>query len=376
MNSDRADQRRRSCSGSGRRAFLKTGLVVGAVGVLAKGTSGAVSRRKPARVIGEDDPSNIKIGVNIDPRKTTDDDLLFLQQIGIGWGRLQFGSEAVPFESVRDIQERCAGYGIRIYSAVHTSYQSPAIQFGFPDRDRDIETYCRFIRHLGRLNIPVASYDFLPGNTFSTGTARRRGYTTREFDLDVFRAKVEKCQYGREYSTEEIWANYTYFIKAVLPVAIEAGVRLALHPDDPPVARMNCVNRIFCNYEGFRRAEQIADSPYWGLLFCVGTWSEGGERMGKSAIEMIRDFGGRGRIFEVHFRNVSSTLPRFVETFPDDGCVDMDQIMRALREVRYHGGLGPDHIPGLVGDENHRAGTAYCVSYIRALLRQSNRDIG
>jgi mannonate dehydratase len=222
----------------------------------------------------------------------------------------------------------------------------------------------------------VASYDFHPGNTFSTGTAKRRGYTTREFDLDVFRSKVEKCQYGREYTADEIWANYGYFIKAVIPVAAAADVRLALHPDDPPVARMNGVNRIFNDYEGFRKAEALAESPYWGLLFCVGTWSEGGDRMGKDVFEMIRDFGGRNRIFEVHFRNVSSPLPRFMETFPDDGCVDMNRVMRALREVGYNGGLSPDHIPMLVGDENRRAGTAYCIAHARELLRGANRDVG
>lgn len=98
--------------------------------------------------------------------------------------------------------------------------------------------------------------------------------------------------------------------------------------------------------------------------------------MGKSVIEMIRDFGGRGKLFEVHFRNVSSTLPRFFETFPDDGYVDMYQVMKALREVRFNGGLGADHIPLLAGDESRRAGTAYCIASIRSLLRRANQEVG
>jgi mannonate dehydratase len=172
-----------------------------------------------------------------------------------------------------------------------------------------------------------------------------RGYTAREFDIDDFRKRVEKRQFDRDYSAEEMWANYTYFLKAVLPVAEEAGVKLALHPDDPPRAKMNGVARLFTHYDGDRRPEEIAGkSTNWGLTFCVGTWSEGDDRMGKDVFEMIRDFGGHGKIFEVHFRNVTGPLPRFVETFPDDGYMDMYQVMKALRQVRSNGGVEPDHV--------------------------------
>ncbi|OGD19917.1 MAG: hypothetical protein A2W03_08485 [Candidatus Aminicenantes bacterium RBG_16_63_16] len=312
----------------------------------------------------------------INARLVTDDELLFLKQIGVRWARLQFGAEEAPLDLIRGAQERCARYGLRVYSAVQTSYQSPAIQLGLPGRDKDIEAYCGFVRNLGKAGIPVASYDFHPGNTYQTATSEYHGYTTREFDLDLFRAKLEKPRYDREFTAEEVWAGYAYFLKAVIPVAREAGVKLALHPDDPPVARMNGVTRIFNTYEGFRRAEELAASPNWGILFCVGTWSEAGAAAGKSVIDMIRDFGGRGKILEVHFRNVSSTLPRFYETFPDDGYVDMYAVMRALREVRFNGGLGADHVPGLAGDESRRAGAAYCLAYIKALLRRANQEVG
>jgi mannonate dehydratase len=198
------------------------------------------------------------------------------------------------------------------------------------------------------------------------------------FDLADFRGRVEKQAFDREYGAEEIWSNYTYFTKAVLPVAEEAGVKLALHPDDPPVAKMNGVAKLFTHYEGYARAEKIAGgSRNWGLTFCVGTWSEGGDKMGKDVFEMIRDFGGRGRIFEVHFRNVSSPLPRFEETFPDDGYMDMYQVMKALRQVKFSGAAEPDHVPQLAGDSGlRRAGTAYIIAYMRALLRRANEEVG
>ena len=99
--------------------------------------------------------------------------------------------------------------------------------------------------------------------------------------------------------------------------------------------------------------------------------------MGKNVFEMIRDFGGRGKIVEVHFRNVTGPLPQFVETFPDDGYMDMYQIMKSLRQVKFSGAIEADHVPQLSGDKAlPRAGTAYCIAYMRALLRRANEEVG
>lgn len=360
-------------SSQSRRSFL--GLGLGTAAAFCPGWSAAQGLVKR---IDEDDPSNTKLAHRLNARGITDDDLLFLKQIGMRWVRLEFGVEPTPFEILRATQQRFARYGIRIFSGVHYAYRSLKVQLGQPGRDQDIETYRTFLRDLGKLDIPVASYDFHPANTYTTNQVERRGYLTREFSTDDFRKKVEKQQFEREYSAEEIWANYTYFFKAVLPVAEEAGVKLALHPDDPPLAKMNGVAKLFTHYDGYRRAEQIAgNSRHWGLTFCVGTWSEGGKEMGKDVFEMIRDFGGRGKIFEVHFRNVSSPLPHFVETFPDDGYMDMYQVMKALRQVHFSGAVEPDHVPQLAGDSGlRRAGTAYCIAYMRALLRRANEEVG
>jgi mannonate dehydratase len=323
---------------------------------------------------GQNPKETIKLAHRLNASSVTDDDLLFLQQIGLEWVRLEFGEQPVSFETLRAAQQRYARFGMRIYSGVHYSYRSLRVQLGQPGRDQDIETYCQFLRDLGRLQIPVASYDFHPGNTYTTSFVQRRGYTAREFDLDRFRSRVEKQEFGRDYSADEMWANYTYFMKAVLPVAEQAGVKLALHPDDPPVAKMNGVAKLFTNYEGYHKAEQIAGgSANWGLTLCVGTWSEGGAHMGKDVFQMIEDFGGRGKIFEVHFRNVSGPLPRFVEAFPDDGYLDMYRVMKALCAVNFTGAAEPDHVPKLAGDSGIlRAGTTYCLVYMRTLLDRAN----
>jgi mannonate dehydratase len=332
----------------------------------------------PHLLAQHDDDNNTKIAHRLNADSLTDDDLLFLQQVGLKWARVEFGEKPIGYDALLATQQRFARFGMRIYSGVHYSYRSLKVQLGQPGRDRDIETYCQFLRDLGRLKIPVASYDFHPGNTYTTSVVPRRGYLAREFDLDNFRTKVEKQEFDREYSADDIWANYTYFMKAVLPVAEQAGVKLALHPDDPPLAKMNGVAKLFTHYDGYHRAEQIAGgSPAWGLTFCVGTWSEGGTKMGKNVFEMIQDFGGRGKIFEVHFRNVSGPLPRFVEAFPDDGYLDMYQVMKALRQVKFNGAAEPDHVPKLAGDSGIlRAGTAYCLVYMRALLKRANDEVG
>jgi mannonate dehydratase len=280
-------------------------------------------------------------------------------------------------DALRAVQKRFAAFGLQIYSAVHPAYRSVRLQLGQPGRDQDIETYRTFLRSLGKLGVRVASYDFHPANTYTTSTVEQRGYTARQFDLEDFRKRVEKQRFEREYGADEIWANYTYFMKAVLPAAQEAGVTMALHPDDPPLAKMNGVAKLFVNYDGYRRAEEIAGgSPNWGLTFCVGTWAEGGDKMGRSIMEMIRDFGGRGKIMEIHFRNVTGPLPRFVETFPDDGYLDMYQVMKALQQVRFTGAVEPDHVPRLAGDTGMlRAGTAYCIAYMRALIRRAEEEV-
>ena len=251
------------------------------------------------------------------------------------------------------------------------------MQLGQPGRDEDIDAWQTFLRSCGQLGIGVAPYDFHPANTYTTGHVTRRGYRAREFSEADFRQKVEQQRFDRVYEADEIWEHYRYFVDATLPVAEAAGVKMALHPDDPPLAMMNGVAKLFVNYDGYRRAEELAKgSPAWGVRLCVGTWAEGGTRMGKDTFGMIEDFGRRGKIYEIDFRNVSGPMPHFVETFPDDGYLDMYAVMLALRRAAFAGPLVPDHIPQLAGDTSgmRRAGLAYCVAYIRALIERAEAE--
>jgi mannonate dehydratase len=328
--------------------------------------------------IAEDDPANIKLSHRMVIRSLSDDDLQFLQQLGIRWCRIEFGDSA-PYDFLKATVDRLARFNMRIFSGVHYAYRHLDVQLGRGRRDEIIETYCQFLRDCGRLGIPVANYDWHPANTYTTAIIDTpRGYRAREFSVEDFRNKVEKQAFDREYSAEDIWATYTYFMKAVLPVAEKANVRLALHPDDPPLAKMNGVAKVLVHYDGYARAEKIAgNSKHWGLTFCIGTWSEGGANMGKDVFGMINDFGRRGKIIDVHYRNVSSPLPRFHETFPEDGYMDMYAVMKALRQVRFNGTIVPDHVPEFAGDKGmRRAGVAYCIAQMRSLLRRANEEVG
>lgn len=373
-----------------RRRFLTTSLAAcGAGGLLYAGYSSTRTPQEPQGAAAADQPPkpvpeidehserNIKLAHRVSST-ISDDELLFLKQIGLRWARVELRPEEADLDLLSRVQKRFAQHGLGIYSAMHPAYRSLKIQLGLPGRDADITQYQTALRSLGKLGIPLANYDFHPGNTYTTAQVERRGYVAREFKLDDFRKRGEKQRFERVYSADEIWEYYTYFLKAVLPVAEQANVKLGLHPDDPPVPQMNGVAKIFTHYDGYRRAEQLAGpSKWWGLTFCVGTWAEGGDQMGKDVFEMIRDFGRRGKIFDVHFRNVSGPLPHFVETFPDDGYLDMYRVMKALREAGFQGAMEPDHVPQLIGDKGFRqAGTAYCIASMRAMLRRANQEVG
>jgi mannonate dehydratase len=160
----------------------------------------------------------------------------------------------------------------------------------------------------------------------------------------------------------------------MVPVAEEAGVRLALHPNDPPVPVLGGVPCLIHSFESYERAFAVVDSPYLGMELCVGCWLEGRRDFG-DVLDAIRHFQKRGKIFIVHFRNVSSPLPDFVETFLDNGYMDMYQVMRVLCEVGYEGTVALDHTPILTSDPAKRAATAYAVGYMRALMERAEAEI-
>ncbi|MEW6755644.1 MAG: mannonate dehydratase [Candidatus Latescibacterota bacterium] len=314
----------------------------------------------------------------------SDEDLQFLQQLDVEWAMVIVDDPAQhTAQGYRRIAARLEPYGLQIYRiANHSVHNMEAVTLNLPGRDEKVEEFLAFIRSLGEAGIHYNTYGHMGNGIWSTGhTTGRGGVTARTMDLRDARGHwhgkvfAGPLTHGRPYSEQEIWDNYEYFIRRVVPVAEEAGVYIGIHPDDPPVYPLGGVPRcVFGTFEGYRRALEITGSPHIGVCLCVGCWLEGGKAMGADVVEAIRHFGARRQLFKVHFRNVSNPLPEpWRETFIDDGYQDMHRVMQALREVEYDGCIIPDHIPGMLGE---RSGLAYSIGYMRALVQAVNNEHG
>lgn len=275
------------------------------------------------------------------------------------------GEHEWAYEDLAALRDRCAAYGLRIESLENTplKFYDHAI-WGGPERDAQIAHYQATIRHIGEAGIGILGYHWMANGVWRTGwdPVGRGGATVSVFHGDQADGALT---HGREFEEAEIWKNYQYFMDAVLPVAEEAGVRLALHPDDPPVAQLGGVPRIFRSFEAFQRAADLYPSPSWGLDFCLGTWSE----MGPGLAAKLRHFVRRQRVCYVHFRDVRGYAPDFEECFLGEGNYDPVEIMRLLVEERFDGFAIDDHVPRLVGDEGWgERGRAFTTGYLQGLL--------
>jgi mannonate dehydratase len=286
----------------------------------------------------------------------TDEVIQFTRQLGIQDIQFNFasGSPHLPGEThweymdLLQLRTRCEDAGLRLNAIENTPISFyDKIMLGLPGRDEQIEHMQTTIRNLGRAGIPIFGYHWMPNSVWrtSTTTPARGGAHVTAFDYDL--VKDAPLTHDRVYTEQELWDNYAYYMKAILPVAEEAGVRLALHPDDPPVPMLAGVARIMRNFDGFKRALEIGDSPMHGLDFCVGSWSE---MSSDGVLEAIRYFGSRGKIYYVHFRDVLGSATKFREAFVNEGNLDMFEVMKTLKEVGFHGFLLDDHVPTMVGD--------------------------
>jgi len=309
----------------------------------------------------------------------TDDYLTFLKQIGAEYVSVGAPPDMRTAEGFLAIKKRYADAGITVWNIGNTSvHNMPEVTLNLPGRDQKIEEYKQYLRNLGKAGIYYTTYAHMGNGIWSSGRSETRGASAREFDMASpdkhgdWDGKTwrEPLSHGREFTKEEIWENFTHFIKQVAPVAEENSVRIGIHPDDPPVPVLAGVPRcIFGNFEGYKRALEIAASPNVGICMCCGTWLEGGKALtGKDPEEMIRYFGA-SKIWKIHFRNVSAPLPHFVETFMDDGYYDMYKIIKALADVKFDGIVILDHSPTMVG--GNYAQTAYGFAYMRALLKRA-----
>ena len=286
------------------------------------------------------------------------------------------------------IKKRYADVGITVHNIrnLGVTNNQADIVLNRPGREKRIEDYKKWLRALGMAGFHYTLTTFNLAQIVMNDFAETRGSRTREFDLSSPRLGVpgddpsgiavmgaaNSLIFGREYSRNEIWANYKYFIEQVAPVAEEAQIAIGFHPDDPPVPSLFGVPRIFSTFDDCKNALQIGNSPNVGMCLCCGTWAEGGAAMGIDPAGAVRYFGARKQIFEIHFRNVSSSLPLFHETYVDNGYYDMYEIMKALVDVKYDGIVHLDHFVPMVG--GNRTYEAFAMGYMRAMLQRAQAE--
>jgi mannonate dehydratase len=237
---------------------------------------------------------------------------------------------------------------------------------GLPGRDAEIATVCTLLENMGKLGVPVWCYEWMTDfNWLRTdmSTPSRGGSVVTSFDATA--VPNEPTELG-PIDEEALWINLEYFLDKVLPVAERCNVKLAMHPDDPPLSPIRGVARIMRSIENFERLLALHPSPMNGITLCQGNFT----LMTRDLPGVIKRFGEK--IFFVHFRDVKGTPARFEETWHDAGQTDMLACMRAYKEIGFDGVLRPDHVPTVEGDSNEHAGYSsfgrlYAIGYIRGL---------
>lgn len=235
------------------------------------------------------------------------------------------------------------------------------IMLGTEGRDEQIENYIKTIKNMGEVGIPVLGHHFCPTWAWRTSITEPAmgGATVSAFDSRLAESGVNAYAVSAKHmvdlknsgyipTADDLWKNYEYFAKAVYPEAEKAGIKLIVHPSDPPLKKVAGVERIFISVEDFEKAEKIANSDAFGINFCIGTFSQlGGE---EKVMEMIEKFVSRGKVQMVHFRDVQGTVEQFKECFLGFGRMDPAKIMRALYKNGYDGLMLDDHVPFLTVD--------------------------
>jgi mannonate dehydratase len=281
------------------------------------------------------------------------------------------------FDLLFRIKQRFADSGLklRVIESAPAAIQEP-IKLGAPDRDVHIGHFCELIENMGRLGIDTMCHNWMAGLTWqrtSMALPGRGGAFVTGYDHSVMSA-APPTQWG-EVTEDQLWDNMRYFLERVVPVAERAGVRLAVHPDDPPISPIRGIARILTSPEAMRRVIDMVPSPNNGVTFCQGTVSS----MGVDVPAAIRLVGGTGRIFFVHFRDVRGGPAEFVETFQDEGQTDMAAATRAYSDIGFDGYLRVDHVPTMAGEANDRPGyeslgRLFAIGYTRGLIDAVNGE--
>jgi D-mannonate dehydratase len=272
------------------------------------------------------------------------------------------------FDALRTIRDRFAASGIQLIGLEGDEFDMQRIKLGLPGRDEDIARYQQMLRNMGELGIGLLCYNFMATISWyrtETHLRARGGAITNRFRL----ADVDPVPVTPELrvTEEKLWENYAYFITRVLPVAEAVGVKMGLHPDDPPLSPLRGVGRIFTSAGAFARAMALSDSPAHGITYCQANFLAMGEDIAATARRLA------DRIVFVHFRDVTGGREDFTETFHDDGPTDMAAMLKLYADLGFSGPIRVDHVPSMAGEEElphgyAQLGRLFAVGYMKGIL--------
>lgn len=307
-----------------------------------------------------------------------DDDYRALAQLGVT--HVCADPEGDPHgwsvDDLRRHRDRLAGFGLSLdmvqlplASRPIEQSQSPDILLAGPDRDRQIDSICRLIERLAEAGIPAAKYNLnIIGIPRSAAEPGRGGSHNASFRWDRVDQAAPPGAAG-VLDADENWERIDYFLQRVVPVAEANRVRLACHPHDPYTPPgYRGVTRVLGTVEGLKRFVGMRESPYHGLNFCQGTVGEMLDDPATEILEVIRWFGERGKIFNVHFRNIIGRRLSFMEAFPEEGDMDMWASIKLYAALGYRYMLMPDHVPRIAGRDGKHTAFAFVYGYIAAQL--------
>ncbi|MFW6172046.1 MAG: mannonate dehydratase [Planctomycetota bacterium] len=296
-----------------------------------------------------------------------------------GWGQAGATRDLWNYESLVEIRDHLAAHGLTFHAIENFDpLDWYDVLLGGPRRDEQLARLKGIIRDVGRAGFPVIGYNFsLAGvagrikGRFARGGAESVGADGGD-ETPIPHGMVWNMWYDPsagngtlpEIDEETLWSRLEYFLKAVVPVAEEAGVRLAAHPDDPPFPRMRRQPRLVYTHDRYQRLMNIVRSPSNSIELCLGTLQEMPEG---DIYRTIERHVGAGEVAYIHLRNVVGSVPKYHEVFIDEGDLDVDRVMRLLSRLQYDGVVIPDHTPLMDCDAPWHAGMAYAMGYIRAL---------
>jgi len=283
-------------------------------------------------------------------------------------------------ESLARLRDLCESHGVTLAMVQFPTMSSDPIERSSrkgimlgkqPDRQREIDQVIAIIRACAEVGIPAAKYNLnLLGVLRTAATPGRGGARYSTWRLAEAKQDPPLTPAG-EVTAETVWERITYFLERVVPVAEEHKVRLACHPHDPgvPEAGFRGIARVLGTVDGLKRFVEIQASPYHGLNLCLGTTAEMLQQPAVEIHDVIRWFGSRDKIFNIHFRNIRGRRDDFQEVFPDEGDMDMVAVMRTLKQVGYPYMVMPDHMPRHDDDPRQDQAFAFGYGYIKALIQ-------